>query len=505
MNIRMHISRGLLAVLLTAASLQAAESTRVVTNQGTVHGSVNEGIRAFKGIPYAEPPVGALRWQPPQGIRKSQDAIEATEFGPQCLQSARRAAQEMNEDCLTLNVWSAALAGAQQPVMVWIHGGGFRAGSGNIDGAVFASQEVVVVSINYRLGSLGFFAHPALDGDQANFGLLDMVLALQWVHDNVEQFGGDPDNVTIFGVSAGGMAVDLLMVTQAARGLFHRAIAQSGYGTWSLPRTRQAPDPQPLDMYLGAAQSAEKIATDLVSRVTDTAQSSHLLRELDGRKLVEAVTGFQVPIVDGTSLVEEPGILFLRGRQLDVPLLTGGNSYEGSVMRASGISLDDYSRALGGDLSAGKALYRDDFASSRQLGLSRMFGDNRYLLASRTLGASMAHVSSAAWLYYIEFVGGQNQGRLPGSSHGSDAGLLFNGHRSDDAAVKSLSRRMQRYWLNFARNGDPNGDGLTHWPSYDAKSALWMVFDDKDHVRGNVIDARLDLLEARYRQRVLAQ
>ena len=199
--------------------------------------------------------------------------------------------------------------------MVCIHGGGFRAGSGNISGEVFASHDVVVVSINYRLGSLGFFAHPALDAEQANFGLLDMVLALQWVRDNIDQFGGDPGNVTIFGVSAGGMAVDLLMVSQAARGLFHRAIAQSGYATWALPRTRQAGDPQPLDMYAGPAQSAEKIASDLVARITDAPQTRQLLRTLDGQQLVEAVVGFQVPIVDGTSLTEEPGILFLRGQQ----------------------------------------------------------------------------------------------------------------------------------------------------------------------------------------------
>jgi para-nitrobenzyl esterase len=220
---------------------------------------------------------------------------------------------------------------------------------------------------------------------------------------------------------------------------------------------------------------------------------------LDGQKLIDSLVGFQVPIVDGASLMEEPGIVFLRGEQNDVPLLTGGNSYEGSVMPASGISIDEYSAALGDNFEPARELYRDDEAD---IWLKRMFGDNRYLLAARVLGANMNRVSSDAWLYYTDFVPEEQKGVALGTRHGSDYYYIFMGQQSEIESVRELSNRMRRYWVNFAYTGNPNGEGLVEWPSYEAGSDTWLIFSDEDKPVSGVLKNKLDLLEAMYRLRV---
>jgi len=407
----------------------------------------------------------------------------------------------MSEDCLTINIWTADADAEKRPVMVWIHGGGFRAGSGNIAGEVFAAEGIVLVSMNYRLGPLGFFAHESLDAGQANFGLLDMIMALDWVQSNIDGFGGDPDNVTIFGVSAGGMAVDLLMVNESAAGLFHKAIAQSGYATWAIPRSDGAPKPAPLEMDMKSARRAESLATTLISKLSQAPQTSSMLRSLDGIDLVSALDGFQTPIVDGTSLKEESAVLFSRGEQHDVPFITGGNSFEGSVMPYSGITLDAYESFFAEDLSEVRRLYKDDYAVNRKLGLQRMFGDNRYLLAARVLGAGMRALPSPSWLYYIDFVSGNRMNALPGTPHGSDAFFLFDGHLSKDKSVRDLSARLKNYWVNFARTGDPNGPRLAAWPANDAVRDCWLVLGDSDAAQCGVIEARLEFLQHHYRKR----
>ena len=224
-------------------------------------------------------------------------------------------------------------------------------------GELFAARGVVFVSINYRLGPLGFFAHPAIGSRVANYGLQDMILALEWVRENIAAFGDDPDRVTIFGLSAGGMAASLLLVSEAAAGLFQGAIAQSGYGTWALPRTANAPAPAPLGMDLNRAASAESLALELIERVSPDADTADGLRALDAMALMEAVEGFHLPVVDGVTLREEPGILFLAGLQHDVPVITGGTSFDGSVMPYSGISVDAYERIWGEDYPAARHLY----------------------------------------------------------------------------------------------------------------------------------------------------
>jgi para-nitrobenzyl esterase len=407
----------------------------------------------------------------------------------------------VSEDCLTLNVWSKQLQPAKQPVMVWIHGGGFRSGSGEIPGEVMARHGVVVVSFNYRLGPIGFFAHPALETSAASFGLLDMVAVLEWVQENIRQFGGDPDNVTIFGVSAGGMAVNMLMVSPLAGGLFHKAIAQSGYATWALPRSRNATAPATLDMDLQPLPSAEQLSKRIAQAVDPAAKTQTQLRALDGSALMHALPGFQLPIVDGVGLVGEPAVLARQGKQHDVPLIMGGSSFEGTVQPASGITLDDFRRFHEHDWNTARQLYAEEFAVSEEFGLKKMFGDNRYVLAARTMVRSMDKKGSSAWAYYVDFVPASRAQEWPGTPHGVDGYYLWSGEAAGDPKMGALSRRLQGYWTNFARSGNPNGLSLLGWPAYQMSRDQWLVFDDEDQVRAGVIAAKLDYLEAHFMQR----
>lgn len=500
---------GLLNRLLTLTLLLGIPALTIAapeakTPNGSFIGVDEGGVLAFKGIRYADAPIGSRRWTSPRPVAKSRKPVTASEFGPSCLQppTPRGVAVPGSEDCLFLNVWTPATDDKLRPVMFWIHGGALRSGNGNIPGAILAAQDAVVVSINYRLGPLGFLAHPALRNKSANFAVDDMVLALKWVQDNIRAFGGNPYNVTIFGVSAGGQAVNLLMVNPDARGLFHKAIAQSGYAAWPLPRSANAPVPAPRRFDLGTADSAEGISQKLVAKLTDKRQSARVLRNLDGQTLVNALDGFQMAIVDGTSLREEPAILFAEGRQAAVPFITGGNSYEGSVMPGTGISTDDFAKMLGDDFSALKAAYATDFAVSNEQGVMRMFGDNRYLLPARLLANGMATMKRESWLYYIDLGPAQNPQKWPGSPHGYDSVMLFGTDKEANPSVRDLGVRMQQYWLAFARKGRPEPEGLPKWPAYLPETDRWMVFSERDGERVGVLKDKLDLLTARHTKRV---
>lgn len=491
----------------------STSSTEVTTALGTVAGVAAEGVTSWKGLPYAAAPVGSLRWQPPAAPARWQGTRDASAWPAACPQAviSGQPPPTMSEDCLFLNVWAPTqrAATASLPVMVWIHGGGFRQGSGEIAGEVLAKQGVVVVSINHRLGPLGFFAHPALPKGDANFGLLDMTAALRWVQDHIAAFGGDPNNVTIFGVSAGGMAVQLLMVHPPARGLFHKAIAQSGYGTWGVLRSASAPEPAPLDMALDAVApaSAEGAATALVARITSAEQNRETLLSLDAQALAGALVGFQLPIVDGSSLPEEPAILFERGAQHPVPTILGGNSFEGSMMQASAISAETWSDWLGPRMAAVESVYASDFAVSRELGVMRAFGDQRYLVAARLMADAMARVAAPAWLYYIDYLDPPNRAKLPGSPHGADALILFSGQAAADPETRAVAERLQSRWVTFARTGTPNPPGLALWParpgSRDESSAdPWLVIEAEERVAQGVIAQRLEVLTEHYRARL---
>ena len=491
-------------VLVSGVSTYA--EPRVKTTEGWVEGLVANDIARFLGIPYAQPPVGELRWQPPRPANKRNKLLTAHAFGPRCVQrTAGDNPPVVSEDCLTLNVWSSDVGAEKQPVMFYVHGGGFRNGSGEVPGQVLAKHGVVVVSLNYRLGPIGFFAHPALESKSASFGLLDMAAALRWVQNNIHSFGGDPNNVTIFGVSAGAMAVNALMVSPTTKGLFHKAIAQSGYGTWALPRSTNAGGMAPLGMDLRPLPTAEQESAAIVAKVDPQARTKAQLLALDSAELMGALSGFQLPFVDGVVLTGEPTALALQGDQHDVPFITGGCSFEGSVQPASGITLQAFENFHRSRLSEAEKLYAEEFAVDREFGLKQMFGDNRYVLAARTMARSAVTKSAQARLYYVDFIPDSRSKEWSGTPHGADGYFLWSGETSGDEQVADLSKRLQAYWVNFARTGDPNGKGLTAWPEYDAESDQWMVFGLADNVQQGVAKERLDFLEAHYMNRIGAR
>ncbi|NKB97087.1 MAG: carboxylesterase family protein [Pseudomonadales bacterium] len=490
--------------LLLGSAIYANPSVKTI--QGEVVGFEENGRNVFKGIPFARAPVGNLRWQAPGKLETSKPPIDASSFESQCTQKNVPASEE---DCLFLNIWTNGLDQAKRPVMVWVHGGGFRGGSGNIDGHPLAQEDVVVVSFNYRLGPIGFFAHEELEG-ALNFGLLDMVAALEWVQGNIEVFGGDPTNVTIFGVSAGGQAINLLMASPRARGLFHRAIAQSGYGTWPLPRVSGLKS-RWLKNWLGEPVADAVSVSQALTAGLGVSDDLTTLRTLPARDLVNALDGFQLPIVDGISLPDEPAVVFMQGGQADVPYLTGGNSYEGSVQGGSGVTLENVAAGFAYADANVRSLYAADMTQDETLGWRRVFGDMRYVLSAHTLADAMSTVASPTWKYYVDFVPAAQKDDWPGTPHAMETVFLFSGHASPDPEVKALSKRMRGYWSRFAKFGDPNGNSARDsrnterlvWPSSTAESPKWLVLSHEDRIEGNPLGGKLGLLSGHYIRRHL--
>jgi len=483
---------------------------QVQTSSGLVVGERTGAVSSFKGVSYAAAPIGDLRWQAPQPEYHPSRLIDASCFGYICPQpiSAERPELLMSEDCLNLNVWTGNTQ-KKQAVMVWIHGGGFRGGSNRIQGEVLAEQNVVVVSLNYRLGAFGFFAHPFIEGPDFNFGLLDLIEGLMWIRNNIRAFGGDPGRVTIFGISAGAAAVNLLMASDAARGLFHGAIAQSGYGTWPLLRSRLAPTPGPANLLMNAPDSAESDAETIIRQTGQQCSDLLSLRAIQAMQLVVAQSGFQLPIVDGSVVAEEPGIRFQEGAQHAIPYLSGGNSYEGTIMPSYQIDPQEYEKTWNLFDPQWPIAYQRDFRKSSKLARKRLFGDERYLLSALLLAESMGKVGNQSWLYFIDYLPSAMSGQMAGSPHGFDAWLLFSAAEEGDSLVAELSRELRVYWTNFAKFGDPDGcrddeDGKTgqqRWLSYQETGA-WKRFTNGDRVSAVELNQRLAVALARYRARI---
>jgi para-nitrobenzyl esterase len=465
-----------------------ADSLTVKTEQGKVHGkTINDGkVKAFLGLPYAAPPVGDLRWKAPAPAAKWKGERDASKFGAHCAQG--RVFDDMifqdngdSEDCLFLNVYAPADAKdkSKLPVMFWIHGGGFSGGGSNEprhNGDFLPLKGVVLVTINYRLGVFGFLATADLakeaDGAAGNYGLLDMVSALQWVKANIKQFGGDPDNVTIFGESAGSFAVSTLMAAQPARGLFHKAIGESGgaLGTG----------------VLGYDALADREAKDAVWVDSLGVKSLAELRALPTATILEAIkkkgmVGFP-PDIDGKLLTEPVADTYAAGRQAHVPLLAGWNRDEGSFM-ANGMTLEKW-KGMAAALFKERAeellkLYPSD--TDEQLADSAgayggdsfiAFGTWKWLEAHRKTG------DSPVYRYHFELRASPSKFH-PGTFafHSDDIEYVFGtldtrpGFTASPADRK-MSDQMMSYWTNFARTGDPNGTGLPTWPKYDKDDSL---------------------------------
>ena len=478
----------------------AAPLTTIETGQ--LRGARVDGVLAFRGVPYAQPPVGALRWRAPQPAAVWDGVRSATDYGASCAQPRTAtfslSMDSLSEDCLTLNVWTPGLQPtAAMPVMVWIHGGGFSAGSGNLpqlNGTAIPRQGVVVVTINYRLAMFGFLAHPAFatGGETAgNYGLLDAVAALQWVQRNIHAFGGDPARVTIFGESAGADMVNYLMVSPAANGLFGQAISQSSsVGMVPVPR---------LEQRVGFNPPAAQLAQSYIDKLglpadTDIAAT---LRGLPTGQLLAAMGERDrfTPIVDGRILPDQPGRLFATGRQQKVPYMTGGNSWEASL-----------GHLIGGGFSPAFAAKLVPAADKARLysGLSgealddAVFGDLVILSHSRYVANQMRVRQASVHAYYFSYVADDRRARQPGAAHTDDIAFVMGTLDAETdlhhvtAQDRSVSRLMMDYWVEFARRGDPNQAGMPEWPAYEPGSPRVLEIGDEILVRQDFLDERME-------------
>lgn len=507
------------ASLALGATAPAADPPAPVATiaQGKLSGqSLSGGIDSFRGIPYAAPPVGPLRWRPPAKAPAWSGVRDASQFGPSCLQEKLGGADSAgaranpvrgatSEDCLTLNVWTPAKHDKPLPVMVWIHGGAHRVGSGSApfyDGATFARDGVVLVTINYRLGQFGYFAHPALtkaagaDEPLANYGTMDQIAALKWVRDNIAAFGGDPGNVTVFGESAGGVATLLMLTVPDARGLFQKAIVESG-GGWSRMKG------------LSAAE-ADGAATAKAAGLGDDATADQL-RALPADKIGASTAGLGFgPVVDGRLVKESIPAAFAKGHAVDVPLIIGFNSDEGSLMQSFGIppagllaTLPDAAKA------AMKASYgdraKDDAALAR-----RLFADGGFSAPARWIAGQSAG-GAPAWLYRFDYVPVVMRARRDGVIHGGEIPFVFDSWGAIpalaaylDPADKAEVATVHGCWVAFAKTGVPSCPGAPAWPAYTKDGDTLMNFAAPNATAKGFDKGIYDVLEQALLPRALA-
>jgi para-nitrobenzyl esterase len=517
-------------VLFQAKSNAQSSSPTVSTSSGVVRGVTEGDVSSFKGIPYAAPPVGAFRWRPPQPVTPWKGALDASKFGPNCAQAGWGAkpgtiAEGSSEDCLYLNIWKPAnsIASAKLPVMVWIHGGGFTGGSGSSPqnyGDALTRQGVILVNINYRLGRLGFFAHPALRAEypeepKGNYGYMDQIAALKWIKANIAAFGGDPENVTIFGFSAGGVSVHSLLTIPAAKGLFHKLISESGGGRDGVLTGRPIKQDNADVLY---PVSAETIGLNFARKhgIKDTDAAA--LAKLRALSVVEIVDGGQEtdgqggpriysgPILDGKLVVETAESAYKAGRQPRMPLMIGNCSAEIGGAFVSNAKTEEELFATFGDLaSEAKAAYDPNGVKSFEEIITQFNTDWVWGEPARMTAKVFLDKGAPAYMYQFGYVPPASRERSPyGAGHGSEVSFVFNTLHArwgppveSTPEEKELARVMCAYWANFAKNGNPNAQGLPNWPRYNNQDQPMLDIEQDSKVisKPDPRKARLDVVE----------
>jgi para-nitrobenzyl esterase len=505
-----------------SSTSHAALNEPLKLDAGLLLGGVDSspGIRVFKGIPFAAPPVGSLRWQPPQAVPKWQGMRDASKFGDVCIQPAGQGRLNIaymegspaaSEDCLYLNVWSgAATARERRPVMVYFFGGAFTEGAGSVplyDGDALARKGVVVVTMNYRLGPYGFFVHPALTAESphkasGNYGLMDMLASLRWVKRNIAAFGGDPGNVTVFGQSAGAMAISSLVASPESKGLFQRAISESGAWMGFAPSPGMRTRAQ-------AEEAGQKAATEAgVSTV----------EQLRAMSAADVTAKFRSAgmIVDGWVIPEDPSTTFAAGRQNAVDVLVGSNKDDLSFfpVKSTPEQFEKQARARWSDL-VDEFLKLYPHATDAEASKSQADSSNDGAFWHMRLYADyQVKRGKRAWLYYFAQNPPAPAGQPPlPAAHASEMPYVFNNlgqlplfpDRSDpklsaaSAPDRKVADQMSSYWVNFARTGDPNGAGLPVWKSHEVGASERARIIDADPASERLPDkARLALFDRLY-------
>jgi len=514
----------ILAVAPMWSAAEALPEVRSVTG-GQVSGAARDAVISFKGIPFAAPPVGNLRWRPPQPVIPWTGVRKADTYGADCAQNpfpgdAAPLGTPPAEDCLFVNVWipekGAVANRSKLPVMVWIYGGGFVNGGSSptvYDGSQFARQGVVFVSFNYRLGRFGFFAHPALSKENpsephGNYGYMDQIAALQWVKSNARAFGGDPGNVTLFGESAGGGSVLTMLTSPLAKGLVHKAIVESGGGRTLLMGQRYIDKPGANGMPSAEAVGVAFAKSAIASEATDAA-ALEALRKLPASAVVAGLNmasmgapTYAGPMIDGKVVVESPAEAYAAGRGAKVPFMAGATSAD--IGFARGRTLDELFAPFGSPEAIAKAKAAYDPESKLQLRqVSMAFGADQMMVEpARFIVRTLAATGKPAYAFRFSYVAESMRKQwAAGAPHATEIPFVFDTvaarYGKDLAeADKSTAKAANMYWVNFAKTGNPNGGGLPTWPAYKADSDQILDFTlSGPMAKPDPWKSRLDLIE----------
>ncbi|MDH2404241.1 carboxylesterase family protein [Bradyrhizobium sp. SSUT18] len=453
-----------------------------LTREGQMLGAVEGEVASFKGLAYAAVPIGALRWRPPQATPESSEMRTAYEYGAPCLQPSLPGA---NEDCLTLNVFRPFGVDGPLPVIVFVHDGAFVRGTSNdplFDGARLTQADLIVVTVNFRLGALGWLADPALsEGGSGNYGLMDQIAALHWVHDNIAAFGGDPNNVTLFGSGAGATSIALLMLSAQSRALFQKAILQSVPG-----RAR-----------LRSAQEAEIVGRQFVAALGRQAD----LRAAGPRDLLAAEKHLLeksrrsfAPMIDGSLVSEEVAAGFAAGRESRIPLIIGSNDDETGFDSELDIREELASSGTTGDEL--RELYPDLARASDRA--ARFYTDKVFSEPVRLLARLHAASGAPTFRYRFAYVPEARRAN-PEGGHGRELQFIFGVEGVPGAGIfsrgdREVANRMRAYWINFAKSGDPNGADLPHWDAAAGSDRLLLITNDRIASGDDPWSERLDRL-----------
>jgi len=518
----------ILAVMPWTAQPALSQIQTAKVTGGEVHGVIKDGIVSFKGIPFAAPPVGELRWRAPQPVKPWEGVRVADAYAPGPMQPTVVAlvmggSANLSEDCLYLNVWTPAKSAEERlPVMVWIYGGGFISGLTSVqvfDGTRLAQTGVVLVSIAYRVGPFGFLAHPELSRESGKgsgcYGIQDQVAGLRWVKDNIAQFGGDPSRVTIFGQSAGGISVSMLTTVPAARGLFQRAISQSGgsmapvkrgealeMSLVSLPMAEMAGEKYLRKLGVDSIKAARAMSASDIQSVETASEFQHAMTQMSTKKAVTGITFW--PVADGETLPGDESELYEAGKFHDTPVLIGWNSDEGSMFVHAKASPEEFETQVRTNFGpAAEAMLSayphstvaEVFKAAKDIVRDVAFGWNTWTWAKLQTRKGR----NKAFVYYFD----QRTPSSPdGSSHAAELGCVFRNLKSWTGSPSpknaQLSDLMSSYWVNFAKSGDPNGPGLPAWPAFTESDMMVMFLDNNPSARPMPHLEKLKAIDAYY-------